>query len=172
MASFSFPSLDHNNYRYSRELGGGALADLGPYAAAIGRFLFKSKPKKVICKIIEKDVNTGVDIAFSVMAIYSDSRSILGYFGFNSEYQNFIKCTGSDISIYLNRFISLPNNIDAIIEVTKQGDENEYLKRSDAFKNFLLSIEKAIKHSHFESFYQDILDDAIFRNSMEISTIK
>jgi predicted dehydrogenase len=172
MASFSFSGLEQDNYRLSRELGGGALADIGPYASAIGRVIFKSKPLKVICKILEKNDNTELDVSFSLMAFYSHGRSFLGYFGFHSEYQNYIKCSGPEISIYLNRFASLPSDTDAKVKVSHQGEENQYLIQSDSFKIFFMSINQAIENSDFESFYSDIIEDAIFRNSMEVSTLK
>ena len=172
IASFSFPNLKPNNYRLFRKLGGGALADLGPYASAIGRVIFKSKPLKIICKILEKDENTKLDISFSIMALYSDDRSFLAYFGFHSEYQNYIKCSGPEISISLDRFVSLPNDIDAEIKVSNQGKEHQYFIRSDSFKNFFISINRAIENSDFESFYLAIIEDAIFRNRMELSATK
>src|SRR5207248_10888592 len=46
-ATFSFPSMDPDNFRYRRALGGGALWDLGPYAAAVGRVFLDDEPASV-----------------------------------------------------------------------------------------------------------------------------
>ncbi len=45
---FSFPPLDPENFRYKKDLGGGALNDLGPYAVSAGRVFLTIRLKNFI----------------------------------------------------------------------------------------------------------------------------
>ena len=46
-AQFGFPPLDKDNYRYRRDLGGGALLDAGSYTIHAARHFFQREPTKV-----------------------------------------------------------------------------------------------------------------------------
>src|SRR5579863_8903738 len=51
-ATFSFPPLSDSDFRYRRELGGGALWDLGPYAAACCRVFFEAIPLEIATRVV------------------------------------------------------------------------------------------------------------------------
>ena len=56
--------MEPDNFRYRRALGGGALWDLGPYAAAVGRVFLDDEPASVACRVLARGGPDGVETAF------------------------------------------------------------------------------------------------------------
>ena len=109
-ATFSFPPLDKDNFRYYTKYGGGALNDLGPYAVSIGRVIFDSEPCELICRICGRDGKDNIETAFSMLAVYPENRIMVGHFGFESEYKNHINILGLNCSIDSERIFTIPDN--------------------------------------------------------------
>jgi predicted dehydrogenase len=57
---FSYYNDDPTNIRNQREIGGGALMDIGCYGISLARFIFRAEPDRVL-GALERDPNTGVD---------------------------------------------------------------------------------------------------------------
>jgi predicted dehydrogenase len=57
---FSYHNVDSKNIRNQRELGGGALMDIGCYPISVSRYLFDSEPRRVLGHV-ERDPKTSVD---------------------------------------------------------------------------------------------------------------
>lgn len=72
-ANFSFPLRDPGNIRMVRELGGGALMDLGCYCINAARFLFDDEPVAVNAAGRFGD-RTGVDMTLAAVLEFSGDR--------------------------------------------------------------------------------------------------
>lgn len=57
---FSYYNADGNNIRNQKEIGGGALMDIGCYNISLSRFLFDAEPARVL-GLIEHDPDFGTD---------------------------------------------------------------------------------------------------------------
>jgi predicted dehydrogenase len=57
---FSYFNLDARDFRNQRDVGGGALMDIGCYPISLSRFIFDDEPKRVLGQI-ERDPKTEVD---------------------------------------------------------------------------------------------------------------
>jgi predicted dehydrogenase len=57
---FSYFNDDLTNIRNQREIGGGALMDIGCYGVSLSRFLFAAEPERVAA-VIERDPKSGCD---------------------------------------------------------------------------------------------------------------
>jgi predicted dehydrogenase len=57
---FSYFNDDPQNIRNQRDIGGGALMDIGSYPVSLSRFIFDDEPKRVL-GVIERDPKTDVD---------------------------------------------------------------------------------------------------------------
>jgi predicted dehydrogenase len=57
---FSYFNDDATNIRNQRDIGGGALMDIGCYPISLSRFIFDAEPERVLGQI-ERDPNTHVD---------------------------------------------------------------------------------------------------------------
>lgn len=168
-ACFSFPPLAKDNFRYNPELGGGAFLDLAPYASSVCRYFFKEKPQEIICRILEKDEKSGLELSFSIMVIYKNNQSMIGYFGFNSEYQNNIKFIGEKISFNLDRAFTIPDNIPVKLVVNQQNKVQIIEEKSNTFLEFFLMIKQKIKENNFMGFYNNLLNDSEFLEQMRKS---
>jgi predicted dehydrogenase len=57
---FSYFNDDPQNIRNQRDIGGGALMDIGCYPVSLSRFIFDDEPKRVL-GVIERDPKTNID---------------------------------------------------------------------------------------------------------------
>jgi len=160
-AILSFPPLDPDNFRYVKDLGGGALYDLGPYAISPGRLFFGEEPREIYCTVNSRGGRDGVDTAFSVLAVYSGGRSLAGHFGFDTGYCNLINILGPGVSLEMERIFTIPPDMENEIK-TKQGMESKVLRvpSADCFALFLEKVVDSIKRSDYEEFANQILSDA------------
>jgi len=159
-AHFSMPPFKPDNFRYRKELGGGAIFDTAPYAVSLGRYFFKTLPVHVQCVVNER-VDTGLDIAYSLIMAFSNGRCLIGHFGFNTEYINQLALMGTQTNVSLNRVFTIPEQMENIIHVTHQN--TSYEARSRAGNNFQLYLRKianALNAGDYELFYNDLLLDA------------
>ncbi|RKY32720.1 MAG: hypothetical protein DRP74_01910 [Candidatus Omnitrophota bacterium] len=162
-AVFSFPPMEPGNFRYYRQLGGGALWDLGPYAVSLGRVFFNhERPIKIFSQVCSKGGKNKIDISFSVSALYSEGRSMVGNFGFDTGYRNHLNILGQDLSVSLDRVFSTPADLENEIRIS-QGRENSIMKvpKSDSFLNFLKSVLSGIRLGSFSDFSKAVLSDAL-----------
>lgn len=157
---FSFPPLNQDNFRYSKELGGGALLDTGPYLASVGRFFFDEIP--LSCSIIINEVaDSGVEISYSVLLKFSEGKSLVGHSGFTTEYINRINILGKDLCLDVDRVFTLPENVENAIKIRSKNQEIDIIApKANMFKEYLLSIHQAIKNKSYQQFYMDMLMDA------------
>lgn len=161
-AVFSFPPMDSGNFRYSKRLGGGALLDLGPYAVSIERVFFNEQPKEIIGRILSKGGRDNINISFSMMVSYSQGRSLVGEFGFDTEYRNHIDILGAKVSVSLNRIFTTPPELENELLVQQQN-KSSIIKApsSDNFLNFFGKIRDALESKNYSRFTNDLLTDAV-----------
>lgn len=160
-AVFSFPPFDSNDFRYRRDLGGGALWDIGPYVVATSRLFFGNKPDRVACEVVTRRVGDGLDLAFSVLMRYPGEGALVGHFGFDTEYQNRLNLLGPSIAIEINRSFTLPPDQPNNLMVRKKNLDSELVvPAADAFTIFLRKVTAAIKEGKWEEFSEALLADA------------
>jgi predicted dehydrogenase len=160
-ASFSFPPLNPDDFRYKKKLGGGALWDLGPYAVANGRLFFNEEPKEIFCRICTRSGDDDIDTSFSMLAIYSEGRSIIGHFGFNTEYRNNLNILGPSVSIDIDRIFTTPLEMENEVHVKQHNEKTTVrLPKADSFSLFLQKVIEGIQTGDYRKFVKDLLSDA------------
>jgi dTDP-3,4-didehydro-2,6-dideoxy-alpha-D-glucose 3-reductase len=161
--NFSFPPMNSNNFRYKKELGGGAFLDTSPYAVSIGRFFFDTLPLQAF--YIENELlQNGLELSYSLMLKYPSGKSLIGHFGFNTEYINKLNILGDEISISIDRAFTIPDSIENIIDVkTKNKSSNIFSPKGNTFELYLTEVGKSIINKTFDDFYKAIHADAIAR---------
>ena len=166
-ATFSFPPLNQDNFRYNADLGGGALFDLGPYAVSLGRVFFGEYPKEIFCRCHKRNNESNVDTGFSAMAVYSHGRSMLGCFGFDTEYRNCLNMLGPNVSLDMERVFTTLADMANIIKV-KQYNKSTIVKvpKADSFLIFLAKIINGIQTDNHLGFADDLLADAVVLHKM------
>jgi len=156
---FSIPPMEKNNFRYKKELGGGAINDMGPYAVSIGRYFFNEEPLDVLVNVSEK--LNDVDIAFDVILKYSNDKSVIGHFGFTTEYINELTIIGNNTKIFLQGPVfSTPEHLTPSIKICSNGYDT--IKFSTSENNFYLyfkDVLDAINKKDLDRFKQTMLID-------------
>lgn len=160
IAVFSFPMFAADNFRLNKDLGGGALFDLGPYALGAGKYAFGAHPIDVQCRVTAW--HNGVDVAFSLMAIYPEQRVLIGHFGFNTEYCNTLELLGAGMSVRFDKaFTTLPNaDTQVLVRASNRASELTP-ERGDNFALFFADVIAHIQAGQQAILTQNLLDDAI-----------
>src|SRR5260370_27246738 len=96
------------NFWRQRELGGGCLLDMGPYAAALMRILGGGSPSHIAALAGPRHPETGVDMGFSVQARLPNGGIFSGHFSFEGEYQNRLLVVADSGSVMIERVFSPP----------------------------------------------------------------
>jgi len=159
-AHFSMPPFKNGNFRYKKALGGGAFFDTSPYAVSLGRYFFKNPPEHVKCVVNER-TEDGLDIEYSLMMTYGNGKSLIGHFGFNTEYINQIMIIGTFTNVSLNRVFTIPELQENVIYITHNNTASE--ERSASGNNFQLFLRKCLNSldtGNYKGFYDDFLLDA------------
>jgi predicted dehydrogenase len=81
-ATFGFPEEDRANYRMQRELGGGALLDVGCYTVNVARWLL-GEPRTVLAQA-HVDPGSGVDLSTSALLGFEGAATASVWCSFES----------------------------------------------------------------------------------------
>lgn len=71
---FSYYNVDKNNIRNKKDIGGGAMLDIGCYPVTTSRFVFDEEPVRV-ASILESDPETGIDRLCSVLMQFPSGQA-------------------------------------------------------------------------------------------------
>jgi predicted dehydrogenase len=166
-ATFSFPPLPENNFRYSPTLGGGALFDLGPYATSLGRLFFNNPPLHLSCQTCFDQMRNQVETGFSFTANYADDKFISGNFNFTGEYVNQINVSGPKLTIDIDRAFTTPPDYKNILKLHQDSSPATLVvPPADSFEIFLNHVVDAIVDSQHEPLLNDLLTDAKAREQL------
>ncbi len=168
IATFSFPPLARDNFRYHRAYGGGALWDLGPYAVTPGRLFFGSKPCDVVCRVTAQGEE--VETAFSVLITYEGGQSLVGHFGYHTGYQNRLELLGPHTTVHIDRVFSTPAHMENFLHV-RQHDQTELrtVPPTDHFACFFREVFRAIETGEHDPFAKRLLADAVVLDQLRQS---
>jgi len=168
-AWFGFPPLNENDFRYNKELGGGALLDAGSYTVHAARHFFEAEP--INCySILEKEGHE-VEMRGSALLNFGNSKTAHLVFGFNNMYQNKYVIWGTTGVITLERAFALPPDFRSTVILEKQGEKKEFsMEPCDHFLEeinfFTLNFEnkKNIEEWRSEVLNQKVILDKILNN--------
>lgn len=161
LANFTIPMPKQKSILLSKNLHGGALMDMGPYAAAINRIFFK---ENLIQKniVIKKNLK-GLVISFDIYIKY-ETKIFIGTFRFGKEYENSLTVYKNKGFIEINRVFSPPNDLELTV-ITNQNNRSKSIKikKDNCFENFFLEFIKNLKEKKFEFYNNRMLKDEGFR---------
>ena len=160
-AQFIIPPLPIANFRNHRELGGGCLLDMGPYAAATMRILGGGPATHIAALAGGSHPETGVDMAFSVQARLANGGVFSGHYSFEGEYQNRLLVVGRSGSVLIERVFSPPG--DHRMEWRRRirnAEDVVTFDPADTFQQFLEAVVRGIADGNHEGFARDLSSDA------------
>lgn len=168
---FTMPPFKPENFRYQKSLGGGAIMDTAPYAVSVTRYFFGGKPEQVFCIVNERQED-GLDIEYSLLMQYADGKSMIGHFGFNTEYINQVFLMGNRTNVTVNRIFTIPDTMENELVVNHMNECSKVTTPSG--NNFELYLKKALENiraKDYDDAYQSMLSDAEVKQ-MIINNIK
>ncbi|MBI5701714.1 Gfo/Idh/MocA family oxidoreductase [Candidatus Saganbacteria bacterium] len=167
---FTFPPIDANDFRYDKDLGGGALLDLGPYAVSIGRVFFEVKPDEVFCRLLSFGGKNNVETAFSLLATYPGGRAMVGHFGFDAEYRNYVNILSEGVSLEFERVFTIPHDQENILKI-KQANQPKEVKATagDCFALYLDNVLAGIRSGDYQYHIDNLLSDAYVLQQLRLA---
>ncbi|MDD5593828.1 MAG: gfo/Idh/MocA family oxidoreductase, partial [Candidatus Margulisbacteria bacterium] len=130
-------------------------------AIAPGRLFFQAEPSEIRCQINDRGGEDGADIAFSLLAVYPGGRALVGHFGFNTEYRNYLNVFGPHCSVELERVFSITPELENELLV-KEKNVSRIIKapKADCFEIFLSDVFDSINRGAYGKYLDDLLCDA------------
>lgn len=133
--SFGFPMRASNDFRYNKQLGGGALFDCGGYTIKLASYLMGNKTRVVTSKLNYLE-NFDVDIFGS--AVLENEKGIITQvsFGMDNSYKCDLEVWGSNGCIITTRIFTAPTDFNPKVMI-KIGNEEKVinLQSDDQFFN-------------------------------------
>ena len=147
---FGFPFRGTNDFRYNRDLGGGALLDCGGYTVKLAG-LFLGMTAKITASQLNTKSGFDVDIYGSATLTNSDGLTAQIAFGMDNSYKCSLEIWGSEGTIYTNRILTAPDGFEPVVAVKKGNEEQQFTLPADD------TFEKSI------GFFKDCIDNAEIR---------
>lgn len=161
---FTIPKPKKNTLLLSRKFKGGALMDMGPYAAAVARIFFNEKI--ISHKVQIKKNKDNLITSFKILINYK-SKIYSGKFKFGGSYKNELIITTKSNSIILNRVFSPPSDQSLNLTIDMDNYQTIFtIKKDNCFANFFNEVLKNIKNKKFKFYLKNIKFDNDFRNKI------
>jgi len=141
-ARFCFPRRAEDDFRYDKDLGGGALNDCGGYTIKLVTELFGDDVELRNAQFcMEKDIDITGSISYK-----SDKVTIQTFFGMDNDYRCDLEVIGSCGTVYAPRIFTAPSNFFAPVYLKKNGKTVKFYKFKDnqflnSFKLFEIAID-------------------------------
>lgn len=131
-AAFGFPYRGASDFRYDKNMGGGALMDCGGYLIKIAA-LFLGKSVKITTVSLKTANGHEVDIYGSATLVNDEEITCQVAFGMDNSYKCELEIWGSEGCIYAPRIFTAPANHTATLVLTKQEETDLKVSPDDQF---------------------------------------
>ena len=118
-STFGFPPLPEDNFRYSKELGGGSLLDAGSYVVKAAS-LYLGSDLTLLGAALKYDDALGVDIYGDALFKNGEGKTAQLSFGFNYFYQCHYELLGSKGKLTVERAFTPPPGFRPVVHVEQQ----------------------------------------------------
>lgn len=130
---FGFPFRGANDFRYNRELGGGALLDCGGYTLKLAGY-FLGGSAQITTSQLNMQPKFGVDIGGSATLVNDQGLTAQVAFGMDNSYKCSLELWGSKGMLYTNRILTAPVGYEPQVVIKIGDNEPVYtLPADDSF---------------------------------------
>lgn len=139
--SFGFPRRSQGDFRYNKELGGGALLDCGGYPVRLALDLLGNTAKVVQSKLVQPE---GFEVDLYGSAVMENDAGEVAQisFGMDNAYQCQLEVWGSKATLIAPRIFTAGDGVKPILILKSSTDEKQIELDSD--DQFLHSIERFV----------------------------
>ena len=160
--SFGFPRREQNDFRYKKELGGGALYDAGGYTIKYASMLLGDSAKLMYSRMNYID-DFEVDIYGSAALINEQGVTVQAAYGMDNSYRCELEVWGSTGILTTGRILTAPDGFipEAVI---KSNNEEKIIKlpADDTFAKSINWLYKCICDNELrETGYKEIKQQAL-----------
>lgn len=149
--SFGFPRRAINDFRYNKELGGGALIDAGGYTLKYASYLL-GKSTKILCASLKYIDDFEVDIFGSATLVNDDGLVVQVAFGMDNDYKCDVEMWGSKGSINSNRILTAPSGFIPHFTIKKNQEYHSIeLPEDDAFLKSINFFKECIFNEYLRT---------------------
>lgn len=142
--TFGFPRRDANDFRYSKELGGGALYDAGGYTIKYASLLL-GKNARIVSAYLNKPEKEEVDLYGSGTMVNDYGTTVQVAFGMDNDYRCELEVWGSKGTLRTGRILTAPNNYTPSVEISINGEKQIVeLSRDDTFVKSIEYFKKCV----------------------------
>lgn len=136
--SFGFPNRGADDFRYHRDMGGGALLDCGGYPVRLALELLRTNARIVQAKLVQPE-GYEVDLFGSVVMENDEGQCAQLSFGMDNAYQCQLEIWGSDATLIASRIFTAGADDPPNCTIRDSKDSRTF--KLDADDQFLHSIE-------------------------------
>ena len=158
---FGFPFRGVNDFRYNKELGGGALLDCGGYTLKLATYFLGETTRLVTSqKNYSKDLE--VDIYGSATLVNDAGLTAQVSFGMDNSYKCSLEVWGSKGTLFTNRILTAPEGFEPVVIVrTNDGEQSITLPADDTFYKSIGHFKECILEKiEREKTYKEICKQA------------
>lgn len=153
--SFGFPMRSEDDFRYNKELGGGALLDCGGYPIRLAIDLLGDTIKVVQFKLVQPK---GFEVDLYGNAVLENDNGIIAQisFGMDNAYQCQLEVWGAKATLVAPRIFTAGEGVKPVLIIRSSYDESKIeLEPDDQFYN-------SINH-----FYQSIMKNILLKEECD-----
>lgn len=159
-STFGFPPLPKDNFRWNKELGGGALLDAGAYMCKVSQLLLGTG-LEVLGASLQDDPETGVEMYGEAMFRNDAGQVAQVAFGFDYFYQCRVELLGTKGKLSTNRVFTAPPGFEPVLLIEKQGESEEVSVSADNhYVNMWNWFASEIQTGDFSNHWKILLDQA------------
>lgn len=159
-STFGFPPLPKDNFRWNKELGGGALLDAGAYMAKVSQLLLGTG-LEVTGASLQFDPETGVDKYGEAMFRNKAGQTAQVAFGFDYFYQCCVELLGTKGKLSSGRVFTAPPGFAPVLTIENQGETNEVaLPPDNHYVNMWNWFAGEFNGGDFSGHWEILLDQA------------
>ncbi|WP_033344077.1 Gfo/Idh/MocA family protein [Catenuloplanes japonicus] len=163
-ATFTIPRREPGDIRLNRELGGGALLDVGSYPLRVAHLLLG--PDLVVAgAVLRHDPAHGVDVGGSALLYRRDGVTALLSFGLDDVYTCEYELCGATGRMLLRRAFTPPADHRPVLRIVRaDGVEERLLPADDQVANTLRAFVAAVRDG--------TTDDTIVRQAALLDSVR
>lgn len=164
--AFGFPHRAETDFRYNKDMGGGALLDCGGYVLKIAQ-LFLKENIHVLTSVLHSTDKHDVDIFGSAVLMDNNKTEVQAAFGMDNSYKCELEIWGSKASIIAPRIFTPPAELETSIIIKGQNEEVITVEPDDQFMHAIEFFYDCM----FDNNKKDVAEKEIIEQSRLIKEV-